>query len=220
MFLFYIIIFAIVFITIILYLLTTRIEKENLPNKLHNNWIRKLTRKKSSSSMIIKRKRKPLRTKCNDSASESTQQDECCNSVIKKKYLYLDVVKNKTNLKAYTNTELSCNSFKTVLNFNYCSKRKHKALFMIKGIKGILSRVTDGIAIINRNGKHEEIYNYISSYNREDEIMYITILSYDEIVELCGCVKIKLVMCEEKDKNKFLSEKYKHPEDKGCGMCR
>ena len=45
MFLFYIIIFAIVFITIILYLLTTRIEKENLPNKLHNNWIRKLTRK-------------------------------------------------------------------------------------------------------------------------------------------------------------------------------
>lgn len=220
MFLFYIIIFAIVFITIVLYLLTTRREKESLPNKLHNNWVKKLTRKKSSSSVIIKRKRKPLKTKSRDSTSESTQQDECCDNVIKKKYLYLDVVKNKSNLKAYTDTELSCNSFKTVLNFNYCSKRRHKALFMLKDVRGILSRVTNGIAIINRNGKHEEMYNYISSYSQEDEIMYITILNYNEIAELCGCVKIKLVMCEEKDKDKFPSEKYKHPEDKGCGMCR
>lgn len=222
MFLFYIIIFSIIFITILLYLSTYKVEQDNLSNKLHNNWVKKLIKKKitsrSSSSKIIRRKRKLI--KPIENLPQREEVDECCDTVIKKKYLFLDVVKNKSNLKAYTSTELSCNSFRTELSFGYCSKRRHKALFLLRNVKGILSRVTNGIAIINRNGKHEEMYNYISSYNQDDKIMYITILNYDEIVELCGCVKIKLVMCEEKDKNKFSNEKYKHPEDKGCGMCR
>ena len=91
---------------------------------------------------------------------------------------------------------------------------------MLKDVKGILSRVTSGITLINRNGKHEEMYNYISSYNKEEKIMYLTMLNGDEIVELCGCVKIKIIMCEGKNINTEGKNSYDHPEDRRYGMCR
>lgn len=211
---------------------------DNTPIKLHNGWVKKYRRKikpsvktSSSSSRIITRLRKkikspsPIKSRfCNDCFKTpdevSSGEEEDCDLVAEKDYLQLEVIKNKKNIRAYTKTQLACNSYRTEVNFTYCSNKKHKALFLLKDIKGILSRVTNGIALINRNGKHEEMYNYISSYNKEEKIMYITMLNGDEIVELCGCVKIKLIMCEGKNKTTEDKDGYNHPEDGKYGMCR
>ncbi|HOY90992.1 MAG TPA: hypothetical protein PK891_04695 [Bacteroidales bacterium] len=234
--LFYIIIFVIfiVIVSLIIYFLTYRQNDGDIQVKLHNKWVKKYKKKtrpairsSSSSSRLIRRFRKkgksPSSQSCNSCfkmVNSEEDIDEECQMVAEKDYLLLEVIKNKKNIRAYTNTQLDCNSYRTELDFTYCSPKKHKALYLLKDVRGILSRVTNGIVLINRNGKHEEMYNYISSYNKEEKIMYITVLDYDEIVELCGCVKIKIIMCEGKNINTKDKDTYKHPGDERCGMCR
>lgn len=240
MLLFYIMMFIIFIIitSLIIYFFSNTAGENNIQIKLHNNWVKKYKKKSrpiikssSTSSRLIRhfhKKNKSLSSKCCSPIKKSCEdcfrntgllEDEC-NLVAEKDYLVLEVVENKKNIKAYSNTELSCNSYRTTLDFTYCSTKKHKALYLLKDVKGILSRVTNGIALINRNGKYQEMYNYISSYNKEEKIMYITMLDYDEIVGLCGCVKIKLIMCEGKNINIDDKSSYEHPQDKRYGMCR
>jgi len=143
------------------------------------------------------------------------------NKIKSKKFLYLKVGKYKNKIKAHTKIDIQCNYYKTELKFKYCEKEKHNAVFIVKNVKGLLSEATKGVAILIKKNKHNIIYNYISSYNRNKKKLFISLFDQNgDIVLIKGCVKIKLIMCSEEKICNCDDNNYKHPKNKTGGMCR